>query len=132
MPAAFTCTLVTPEAQVFEKDVTAAVVPAHDGQVGILHDRAPLLTKLGYGRLSLTLEDGEQEAYFVGGGFAQVKGNVVTLLTDEAIPAEDLDAEQAKTALDEATAMPTGNAMEQARRQIELERARGMIQMTGA
>ena len=48
---AFQCVIVTPEAQVFDESVTQAIVPAHDGQIGILTDRAPLLVKLGVGAL---------------------------------------------------------------------------------
>ena len=46
----FQCTVVTPEEQAFDAQVTQAILPAHDGLVGILTDRAPLLVKLGTGR----------------------------------------------------------------------------------
>ena len=52
---AFQCVIVTPEAQVFDQQVTQAIVPAHDGLVGILTDRAPLLVKLGINRIVCTL-----------------------------------------------------------------------------
>ena len=43
---AFKCVVVTPEQQMFDETITQAIVPAHDGKVGILTDRAPLLVKL--------------------------------------------------------------------------------------
>ena len=49
----FQCTVVTPEQQVLDETVTQAILPAHDGQIGILTDRAPLLVKLGVGPLRL-------------------------------------------------------------------------------
>ena len=45
----FQCTVVTPEQQVLDETVTQAILPAHDGQMGILTGRAPLLVKLGVG-----------------------------------------------------------------------------------
>ena len=46
MPA-LTCSVITPEAQVFDGAAESVVVPAHDGEIGILFNRAPLLAKLG-------------------------------------------------------------------------------------
>ena len=43
---AFQCIIVTPEQQVLDESVTQAIIPAHDGLLGILTDRAPLLAKL--------------------------------------------------------------------------------------
>ena len=46
---AFQCVIVTPEQQALDESVTQAILPAHDGLIGILTDRAPLLVKLGLG-----------------------------------------------------------------------------------
>ena len=64
----FQCVLVTPEQQLFDETVTQAIVPAHDGQVGILTDRAPLLVKLGIGALQLDLAGGQRRTLFIEGG----------------------------------------------------------------
>ncbi len=81
----FRAAVVTPEAMVIEAEVTSVKFPAHDGMVGILVHRAPMLTKLGSGQLTLiTTHDGEKD-YQIRGGYAQMKDNVLTILTDDAI-----------------------------------------------
>jgi F-type H+-transporting ATPase subunit epsilon len=106
MPVPFKATLITPETTVLDAHVFAAQIPAFDGLVGILVNRAPLLAKLGTGILRLDLAgpggaQGETQRFFVSGGYAQMKGDDLTILTDEAIPAEKVSpemiaAEQAK------------------------------------
>ena len=56
--------------------------PLFDGQVGVLPGRAPLVGRLGTGALKFDTTDGTTETYFVEGGFVQIKGAVVTLLTN--------------------------------------------------
>ncbi len=89
MATAFKTSVVTPEAIVLETTVTAAQIPAFDGLIGILHLRAPLLAKLGTGVLRLDGVDGQdtRQQYVVSGGYAEVKDDVLTILTHEAIPA---------------------------------------------
>jgi len=121
---AFNCTVVTPEQKLFEGTIVQAIVPGHDGLVGILTDRAPLLLKLGVGPLRLDAADGRKDFYFVDGGVAQMKDNRLTILTGEATPAGEIDFESARAELERASsmAMATEEAFE--RRQHEMERAR--------
>ena len=100
----FQCTVVTPEQQVLDEPVTQAIVPAHDGQLGILTDRAPLLVKIGVGPLRLDVAGGQSRTFFVDGGIAQMKDNRLTILTEEAIPAGEIDAEAARAEYAEAEA----------------------------
>ncbi|MFA9477190.1 ATP synthase F1 subunit epsilon [Phycisphaerales bacterium AB-hyl4] len=123
----FHCTLVTPEEQLFDEAVSHVSVPAWDGQIGLLARRAPMLVKLGYGPLQLDLADGKSKTYFVGGGFAQMKGDQLVILTDEAMPVEDVDAKEAKAALNEALALRAIGEESAARRDRDLARARGMM-----
>ncbi|HVX87134.1 MAG TPA: F0F1 ATP synthase subunit epsilon [Phycisphaerae bacterium] len=90
MPAPFKASLITPEAIVLETTVTQAQVPAFDGLVGIMHQRAPLLAKLGTGVLRLDTASGAggRQEFLVSGGYAQMKDDELTILTTEAIPAE--------------------------------------------
>ena len=81
---AFKCVVVTPEQQMFDETITQAIVPAHDGKVGILTDRAPLLVKLGAGELRLDLPSGQSRRFTIKGGIAQMKDNLLTILTNEA------------------------------------------------
>jgi F-type H+-transporting ATPase subunit epsilon len=98
----FQCTLVTPQRQVLDQPVAYASVPAWDGLVGIAPQRAPLLVRLGDGPLRLDLPEdagGQSMWFFVGGGFAQMKDNRLTILADEAVPADEISAETARAAL---------------------------------
>jgi F-type H+-transporting ATPase subunit epsilon len=105
---AFQCVIVTPEQQALDESVTQAILTAHDGLIGILTDRAPLLIKLGLGPLRLDLAGGQQKLFLVEGGVAQMKDNKLTVLTNDAIPAEKLDAESARAEFAEAQArVPT-------------------------
>ena len=104
----FQCTVVTPEQQVMDETVTQAILPAHDGPLGVLTNRAPILVKLGVGPLRLDLAGGQRRVFFVEGGIAQMKSNRLTILTDDAIPAGEIDAETARAEYAEAAArVPT-------------------------
>ncbi len=127
MPGTFTCTLVTPEEEVFSRSVESVVVPAHDGKLGVLTLRSPLLTKLGYGRLTLASDSGSPESFFIAGGFAQMQDNHLTILTDESKPVGEITAAEAETLLDEATAEAAETTAEKEIRQKKIERARGML-----
>jgi F-type H+-transporting ATPase subunit epsilon len=63
-----------------------------DGELGVLHSRAPLIGRLGFGELRLQTGNSTQR-YYVDGGFAQVRENVVTVLTSKAIRADQIDPE---------------------------------------
>lgn len=73
-----------PEQQLLDQTVTQAILPAHDGQIGILTSRAPLLVKLGLGKLQIDLAGGKRQTYLVDGGIAQMKDNKLTVLTSAA------------------------------------------------
>lgn len=100
----FRCVIVTPEQQVLDASLTAAVLPAHDGLIGILTDRAPLLAKLGQGPLRVDLAGGQTRSFYVEGGVAQMKDNRLTILTNEATPAGEIDADAARAEYAEAVA----------------------------
>ena len=101
---AFQCVIVTPEQQVLDEKLTQAILPAHDGEIGILTGRAPLLVKLGVGALRLDLAGGQKQTLFIDGGIAQMKDNRLTVLTKQAIHPEELDPEAAKAEFNEAAA----------------------------
>jgi F-type H+-transporting ATPase subunit epsilon len=96
MATNFKADLVTPEALVLETEVSEVQLPGHDGYVGILNQRAPLLTKLGVGILQLHTPTGVRK-FLVSGGYAQMKDNLLTILTDEAIPEAQITPELVKT-----------------------------------
>ena len=80
---AFKCDIVTPDREVFQDTVTGVILPAHDGQVGLLTNRAPMLVRLGTGTLTVHTASGDK-AFTVSGGVAQMKDNKLTVLTESA------------------------------------------------
>jgi len=121
---AFKCVLVTPEQQVRDESCTQAILPAFDGEIGILTNRAPLLAKLGVGVLRLDLAGGQKRTYFVDGGIAQMKNNRLTVLTTEATLPSDIDVESARAEYAEGTARKITDEKSFEERQRLLQRGR--------
>jgi F-type H+-transporting ATPase subunit epsilon len=121
---AFQCTMVTPEQQEMDQPAAQVILPAHDGLVGILTDRAPLLVKLGLGPLRVDLTNGQKKFFLIEGGVAQMKDNKLTILTNIAIPASELDAESARAEYAEALARRAIDEKSQAERMQQMQRAR--------
>jgi len=126
---AFQCIVVTPEQQVLDESIVQAIVPGHDGKVGILTDRAPLLLKLGLGQMRLDLPNGQKRFYYIEGGVAQMKDNRLTILTQEATPAANIDVESARAELAEAEARRITDPASFEDRQRRLARARARIEL---
>jgi F-type H+-transporting ATPase subunit epsilon len=127
----FQCTIVTPEQQALEATVEQAIVPAHDGLLGILTDRSPLLVKLGVGPLRVDLPGGQQRFFLVDGGVAQMKDNKLTVLTTLATPASEIKAETAKAEYAEAEARKATDPKSLADRQRQMDRARAAQELVG-
>lgn len=121
--------LVTPETTLVDSPTTSVVVPMFDGQLGVLPGRAPAVGRLGVGELRFTAEGGAQR-YFIDGGFLQVKGSVVTVLTHEAKPVGELDASAAQQALDEANAVVATSEAAASGKQHAQDRARKMLDLS--
>jgi len=125
----FRCVIVTPEQQVLDESLSQAILPAHDGLIGILTDRAPLLVRLGQGPLRVDLASGQSQNYYVEGGVAQMKDNHLTILTSEATPASEIDAEAARAEYNEAVARRITDAHSFEDRQRQMARAKAKQQM---
>ena len=105
MATTFHCSVITPERAVLECDATFVAFPAHDGEMGVMTHRAPLVCKLGIGQLRIDADDAQHSLY-IDGGFAQVTGNKLSILTEQAKKMSDLDASAADALMVEARAMP--------------------------
>jgi F-type H+-transporting ATPase subunit epsilon len=126
----FHCSVITPERAVLEADATFVAFPAHDGEVGILPGRAPLLYRLGIGLLRV--ETGQAtERFFIDGGFAQMVEDRLTLLTEQAKRVSEIDRAAAERALAAAREMPAGSDAAYAARERALARARVQLHLTG-
>src|SRR5205085_9696624 len=92
------CVVVTPETTVLDQTADFVAFPAYDGEVGILPHRAPLVARLGIGELRMRT-GAQAKRYFVDGGFAQVRDDVVVILTPRAKPAAEVNAADAERQL---------------------------------
>ena len=121
------CVVVTPERAVLDEPADFVALPLYDGELGVLPGRAPLIGRLGAGELRLRRGE-ETHRYFVDGGFAQVRANVVTVLTPHALRAEDIDPHAATRTLDEAR-LPTATPEETEAHLRAQERARAELRV---
>jgi F-type H+-transporting ATPase subunit epsilon len=90
--ATFHFELVSPEKLLFSGEVEAVVVPGIEGQFTVLKDHAPVMTVLKAGIVEIDEASAKKTRLFVRGGFADVAGNVLTLLAEQASPLEQFDA----------------------------------------
>ena len=121
------CVVVTPERAVLDEAADFVALPMYDGELGVLPGRSPLIGRLGYGELRIR-HGGETKRFFVDGGFAQVRANVVTVLTQRALRAEEIDQEAAAQALRDATSGTVAHDG-QAAKQKSQERARAQLRV---
>ncbi len=124
----FHCQLITPEAAMADVHAEQVVFTAHDGEVGILLNRAPLLCKLGIGEMRVTTEQGTQR-FYVDGGFAHVIDNEVTILTERALAAEEIDPAEADQELADLAKLGEKTLEAAPRRELMKRRARIKIKL---
>jgi F-type H+-transporting ATPase subunit epsilon len=89
--------IVTPEKQLVSEEVDQVNVPGTEGDLGILHDHAPILTLLRSGQLSYEKE-GETVILVVSGGYLEVTDNRVTVLAETGEFIHEIDRERAEIA----------------------------------
>jgi len=124
------CVVVTPETTLFDQWVEFVALPLFDGELGVLPGRSPLIGRLGYGELR-TVTAGATRRYFVDGGFAQVRDDVVTVLTNRAIPADRVNAVAASEELERALAIQATTDKAQADKERAVDRARAQLRISG-
>jgi F-type H+-transporting ATPase subunit epsilon len=122
------CVVVTPEKTWLDELTDSVVLPAYDGELGILPGHTPVIARLGYGELRTRKGESVQH-YFVDGGFAQVRDDVVTVLTHRAIPAAQIDPAAAAKELERVESQRAVTDHEFADQQRAVARARGMIRV---
>jgi F-type H+-transporting ATPase subunit epsilon len=118
--------LVTPETTLFDQMVRSIRFPLFDGQIGVLPGRAPLVGRLGLGELTYSGAGGEGR-YFIDGGFAQIKGQVVTILTNKAVAVDKIQVSAAEGELAAANALKPTTPEGFADKQHAVDRARKLI-----
>lgn len=128
IPDRLQCIVVTPERTLFDESVEFVALPLFDGEIGIAPGRAPLIGRLGFGELR-TNTGGTIHHYYLDGGFAQVRDNVVTILTNRAIAAAQINPASAASELETAKARSAKNESEQAEKTRAIDRARAKVRV---
>jgi F-type H+-transporting ATPase subunit epsilon len=97
-PRELKCVVVSPERALLDTTAEFVAIPMYDGELGVLPGRAALIGRLGFGELRIRKE-GKTQRLFVDGGFAQVRDNVVTVLTSRAQKPEEIKPDAVRQAL---------------------------------
>jgi F-type H+-transporting ATPase subunit epsilon len=107
--------------------VASVRAPLFDGAAGFYPGRAPLVGRLGIGELRLVDASGARESWFIDGGFVQVKGTVISVLTNSAVPITELSRKAATAKLEEARTEKARSDEEYTSTARRLEKARKML-----
>ena len=122
--------VVSAEQEIFHGEATLVVATGELGELGIAPRHAPLITRLKPGKVVVTLADGSHLDFAISGGILEVQPQVVTVLADTAIRAEDIDEAAVRKAKDEAERVLANRseAMEVAEAQQRLAEVTAQLQ----
>ncbi|MFL0811023.1 MAG: F0F1 ATP synthase subunit epsilon [Agarilytica sp.] len=96
------CDIVSAENAIFSGLVEFVVANATEGEVGVEYGHAPFLSGLKPGPVRVKKQNGEEEVYYVSGGYLEVQPYTVTVLADTALREGEMDEEAAKAAVAQA------------------------------
>ena len=122
--------IVSAENEIYSGTVTQVFAPAEMGEVGIMPRHAPMLSTLKPGIVRVISQEGEEQTFFVSGGILEIQPHVVTILSDTALRAADIDESAALEAKSRAEAAMKDKAseMDYARAKTELIEAVAQIE----
>src|ERR671939_283614 len=95
------CRVITPEEGIYDGEADLVVARIADGDIGVLVDHSPLVSTVEVGEVRIR-ENDEQHIYATSDGFFKVSENLVQVLVEEAVSAEDIDVDAAETRVEEA------------------------------
>ena len=122
--------IVSAEKEIYSGTVTQVFAPAELGEVGVYPRHAPMLSTLKAGVIRVVPQEGEEQTFYVSGGILEIQPHVVTVLSDTALRAADIDeaaALEAK-ARAEATMKEKASDMDYAKAKSELIEALAHIE----
>ncbi len=97
MAATLKLEIVTPEAKTYSEDVEMVTLPGVEGEMGIFPMHVPLMTQIVPGEIAVR-KNGQDFFLAVGEGFVEITGDSVSILTDMAVKAGDIDEAKAEEA----------------------------------
>ena len=130
MASTIRCDIVSAEAEIYRGEATMIVATGEMGELGIAPRHAPLITRLKPGKVVVTTAEGEQLDFAISGGILEVQPQVVTVLADTAVRAEDIDEASVRAAKEEAERILAhrGERMEVAEAQQRLAEVTAQLQ----
>jgi F-type H+-transporting ATPase subunit epsilon len=96
------CRIITPEETIFDGEADLVVARIADGEIGVLVDHAPVVSTVEIGDVRIRQND-ERHIFATSDGFFKVSENLVQILVEEAIPAGEIDVEEAENRVAEAS-----------------------------
>ena len=116
------CDIASADASLYSGPVKMVVATGSMGELGIMAGHAPLLSDLKPGPVRLVTQNGEEEVYYLSGGYLEVQPNGISILADTAVRANDIDAAAASEALKTAEQAIANQSSE-----IEYSKAAAML-----
>ncbi len=122
--------IVSAEKEIYSGTVTQVFAPAEMGEVGVMPRHAPMLSTLKAGIVRVLPQEGEEQTFYVSGGILEIQPHVVTILSDTALRAADIDESAAleAKARSEATMKEKASDMDYAKAKSELIEAVAQIE----
>jgi F-type H+-transporting ATPase subunit epsilon len=112
------CRIITPEEIIFDDEVDLVITKIADGEIGVLVDHAPLVSTVEIGDVRIHQND-ERHVFATSDGFFKVSENLVQILVEEAVPAHEIDVNEAENRVEEASREISGEDEEDRRREAE-------------
>ena len=128
MANTLTLEIVTPGAVVYSKSVQMVTLPAVEGQIGILPQHVPLLTRIVPGEI-IVRRDVEEEFLAVGGGLVEITGDHVAIVTDMAVAARDIVEAKVEEARQRAAARLRDKISDEEVASVNASLARSLAQL---
>ncbi|MDO7932827.1 F0F1 ATP synthase subunit epsilon [Xanthomonas euvesicatoria pv. eucalypti] len=124
------CDIVSAEKEIFHGEATLVVATGELGELGIAPKHAPLITRLKPGKVVVTTANGEQLDFAISGGILEAQPQVVTILVDTAVRAQDIDEAAVRKVKEEAERLLAnrGNTVDVAEAQRQLAEATVQLQ----
>jgi F-type H+-transporting ATPase subunit epsilon len=115
------CRIITPEETIFDGEADLVVARIADGEIGVLVDHAPVVSTVEIGDVRIRQNE-ERYIFATSDGFFKVSENLVQILVEEAVPAGEIDVEEAENRVEEASREISELAGEDEDRRQEVER----------
>ena len=129
MASTIRCDIVSAEAEIFHGEATLVVATGELGELGIAPRHAPLITRLKPGKVVVTQENGEQLDFAISGGILEVQPQVVTVLADTVVRADDIDEASVKAAMEEARRALEHKDPKMSAQEAEAQLAMSLVQL---